>query len=142
MLKEGLGLAVLIVGGLAVNSWVQANGGWGHASELAAVITSQASCEPQGVAIEDHIYTDSNGDPDFGYRVTIKLKNTAKTGLVWNVVTLTTEEGAWNKDFMVTLDGGDTKAWFVEFPEPTIASLDHSKVHANLECRPGRDKAH
>src|SRR3954451_12307063 len=93
MLKEGFGLAVLVIGGLAVNNWVQTNGGWEHASQLAAAITSQGSCQPQpipsrppcephGVTIDDHIYPDSNCDPDFGYRVTIKLKNTAKTGLV------------------------------------------------------------
>jgi hypothetical protein len=127
-----IGIIALVVAGVWINKQVEGAGGWNRAL---VALSTDASCEPVKVETDRHIYKDQNGDPDFGYQITVSLKNPKKAGKVWLQTDLYTQEGTWTKRHTLDMPENTTKAWLIDFPEPTIAS-EAGEIHAHALCGP------
>ena len=120
--------------------FVKKQGGWENVGktvgEIADAALSKAYCDDLTVAYAGHIYNDPNGDPDYGYQVTVIENNTREAGKLLLEVILHTTEGTWTKGGLVDARSKARQSWLFDFPEPTLKS-ENGNISANGYCFPG-----
>lgn len=73
---------------------------------------------------DDEIYTDARGNPDYGKKVKVLLKNGGATATITVSVVLSCSEGRWKKQGSTKLENDETGYVYLDFPEPSISSGD------------------
>ena len=73
---------------------------------------------------EPFIFTNHRGEPDFGSRVRVLLKNRGVSVTATVSVILSCSEGRWKKEASTKLERDESGNVYVDFPEPTIAASD------------------
>lgn len=75
-------------------------------------------------AAEGEIYTDSGGNPDYGKKVKVLLKNRGVPATITVSVVLSCSEGRWKKEASTKLENDESGYAYMNFPEPSISSSD------------------
>jgi hypothetical protein len=75
-------------------------------------------------SVSQQIYTDEDGDPDAGYRVTSIIKNDGQAGKIKVDVTLFCSEGTFDRYRTTSFEAGEVKQLMFDFEEPSWAADD------------------
>ncbi len=65
-----------------------------------------------------------NNEPDYGYTVSVTVKNVGKAGVIEIKPWLTSSEGEWNRARTMEFTAGESKDLTFFFHEPTINATD------------------
>jgi hypothetical protein len=74
-----------------------------------------------------------NGEPDAGYNVIAKIRNSGKSGAVSLQSTLNSSEGRWSRDQDLVLEEGESREVKFGFHEPTVNATN---VTYSISCTP------
>ncbi len=74
--------------------------------------------------VEGAVYEDSKGGWDAGQKVKMLLSNTGAAVTATVAVTLSCNEGRWQKESSAELDGSERRYVYVDFPEPSWTAKD------------------
>lgn len=73
---------------------------------------------------EDHIYTDSESNPDYGKRVKVFIRNDGPASSITLSVILSSSQGRWKKRATTKLESDEVGTVYLDFPEPNFGAGD------------------